>query len=131
MPSVFERYRGWLAGILGQRPQDRRRLRRDPLHASVVIIASGGFTFHASARDCNAGGVGAIVCADLQVGDEVVVKMDERKLRCAVRNRNGYRYGFEFVGDPSPQGVWESSSNVPQPKAMPGSAEPEALSPGA
>jgi hypothetical protein len=98
MPPVLERCRSWFSGLwLRPRRRDRRRARRDPFRASLAITGSTGCVYYAIARDQNASGLGAIVCGDLLVGETVMVKVGERKIRGAVRNRIGSRYGFEFI----------------------------------
>jgi len=96
MPQVFERYRSWFSG-LWSRPEDRRRSQRNPFRASLEVTGSAGYVYHAIARDDSSNGLGAIVCGDLRVGETVMVKIGERRIRGAVRNRIGSRYGFEFV----------------------------------
>jgi hypothetical protein len=113
MLPVIERYRDWLAGLLWG-PSERRRAQRDPLHASVSVVASG-VTLHASARDWNAGGLGAIVCGDLKIGERVLVKMGDHRLPGSVRHRNGYRYGFEFVKEVRGAEVREAVTQLSQP----------------
>jgi hypothetical protein len=98
MPPVLERCRTWFWGLLTlSQPADRRRSQRLPFHDSLSVAASAGFIYHASARDQNAGGIGAIVCGDLLIGEIVWLRLAGRKVRAAVRNRHGYRYGLEFL----------------------------------
>ena len=96
MPPVLERCRTWFSGLLSQ-PLERRRSQRHPFHDSLAVAGSAGLVYHASARDQNASGVGAIICGDLLIGEIVLVRLAGRKIRAAVRNRHGYRYGLEFL----------------------------------
>lgn len=84
------------------------RTRHEPRIAftgSIEVRTASGTVFWGTARDLSKGGLGAIVCADLQVGDSVAVKYAHPQppadsqivVRCArVRGRYGSRYGFEF-----------------------------------
>lgn len=72
---------------------------------SIEIRAANGTVFRGIARDLSRRGLGAIVFADLQVGDSVVVKYahpqpstDSQVVvrHARVRERYGSRYGFEF-----------------------------------
>lgn len=98
MPPVLERCRTWFSGLLTRpRAGERRRSQRLPFHDSLAVAGSAGFVYHASARDQNASGVGAIICGDLLIGEIVLVRLAGRKIRAAVRSRHGYRYGLEFL----------------------------------
>jgi hypothetical protein len=99
MPPALERCRSWFSGLwlLRSKPEDRRRSQRDPFRASLAVTGSSGCVYRAIARDHSASGLGAIVCGDLLLGETVIVKVGERKIRGAVRNRIGSRYGFEFI----------------------------------
>jgi PilZ domain len=97
MPHAPDESRSWLAGLISRPPANRRRAERYRLQASLTVVGSAGCAYRASARDQNAKGLGAIVCGDLQVGEVVIVNLEQRKLRGLVRNRHGSRYGFEFI----------------------------------
>lgn len=98
MPPVLEQLQRWFAGVASGAPAwERRRSPREPAHGRVTVTAGPGCLYHASARDQSARGLGAIVCGDLTVGETVLVRLAERKIRCVVRNRSAYRYGFEFL----------------------------------
>ena len=93
-------FRGWTS-----KPQvERRREPRAPFAASIEVRTSAGVTFRGIARDLSDGGMGAIVYADLGVGDRVVIYYMhpvEQATRfvfrtACVRGRYGSRYGFEF-----------------------------------
>jgi len=93
----FDRCYAWISALVAPSPE-RRQSPRSPLHDSLLISDGSGFVYHGRGRDRSDAGLGAIVCGDLRVGDQVVVRMEGRRLRATVRNRNGYRYGFELVG---------------------------------
>lgn len=72
---------------------------------SIEVRTASGAVFRGIARDLSRRGLGAIVFADLQVGDSVAVKYAHPQppacsqivVRYArVRGRYGSRYGFEF-----------------------------------
>lgn len=72
---------------------------------SIEVRIASGTVFRGIARDLSRRGLGAIVCADLQVGDSVLIKYAHPQppadsqivVRYArVRGRYGSRYGFEF-----------------------------------
>jgi hypothetical protein len=98
MLSILERCGRWLAAIKG-RPSasDRRRSQRTPLRRSLEVAGSQGYLYRASARDQSAEGLGAIVCGELAIRENVLLKLGQRSIRAAVRNRHGSRYGFEFT----------------------------------
>lgn len=72
---------------------------------SIEVRAASGVVYRGIARDLSRRGLGAIVFADLQVGDSVLIKYAHPQppacsqivVRYArVRGRYGSRYGFEF-----------------------------------
>jgi PilZ domain len=72
---------------------------------SLEVRTASGAVFRGIARDLSRRGLGAIICADLQVGDSVVIKYAhpqppaDRQIvvrHARVRGRYGSRYGFEF-----------------------------------
>jgi hypothetical protein len=78
---------------------------RFPFAGSIEVRAATGPIFRGIARDLSSRGLGAIVFADLQVGDSVSIKYTEpqevaesqaRVRNARVRSRYGSRYGFEF-----------------------------------
>ena len=84
---------------------NRRRERRDPYKVPIEIRTSSGGIYPGHSRDVSLLGMGAITSAPLEVGDEVLIKYDHptgdqtsRSVvrRATVRQRLGYRYGFEF-----------------------------------
>ena len=87
-----------------------RREPRIPFKGALEIRATDGSVFRGVARDLSGRGIGAIVFADLQVGDSVTIKYAEPQrsttgemvVRYAhIRSRYGSRYGFEFDGAPT------------------------------
>ena len=87
------------------RPQSaQRRSPRVPFAGPIEVRVASGTRFRGVARDLSAHGMGAIVYADLRVGDAVVVHYEHPRdasseivRRSAyVRGRYGSRYGFEF-----------------------------------
>lgn len=98
MLSILERCGRWLAAIKW-RPaaSDRRRSQRTPLQRSLEVAGSQGYRYSASARDQSAEGLGAIVCGELEISENVLLKLGKLTIRAAVRNRHGSRYGFEFT----------------------------------
>lgn len=91
----------WLRGLRVISPADKREFPRHPFAASIEVRTTGGTVFRGIARDLSLRGMGAIVYADLHVGDAVVVHYAHprnefvRRAAC-VRGRYGSRYGFEF-----------------------------------
>lgn len=94
----------WLRDWTHKPSIERRREPRNPFEASIEVRTAGGTTFRGVARDLSNGGMGAIVYADLEVGDRVVIyymhpanSASRFVFRPAcVRGRYGSRYGFEF-----------------------------------
>lgn len=86
--------------------QNRRREHRLAFKAPIEIRAPSGVTYRGVSRDLSPLGMGALVPAFLQVGDEIWVKYDHPGAgelltratvrRATVKQRNGYRYGLEF-----------------------------------
>jgi hypothetical protein len=82
-----------------------RQAPRFAFRESIEVRTASGAVFWGIARDLSRSGLGAIVFADLQVGDSVVVKYAHPEppadsqfvVRYArVRGRYGSRYAFEF-----------------------------------
>lgn len=89
----------------GHKPSvPKRRTPRVPFSGSIEVRTAGGTIFRGIGCDLSEGGMGAIVYADLQVGDRVVIyythpvdSTNRFTFRPAcVRGRYGNRYGFEF-----------------------------------
>jgi len=84
---------------------NRRRERRDPYKVTIEIRTSSGGIYPGVSRDVSLLGMGAIVTAPLALGEQVLIKYEhpagEQATRSVVRRaivkqRFGYRYGFEF-----------------------------------
>ncbi len=63
-------------------------------------------TYKGVGRDISGFGIGAVVSAPLDIGEEIWVRYDHPSAgltaqsvvrRAIVRQRHGYRYGFEFL----------------------------------
>ena len=94
----------WFRDRAHKAPGERRREPRSPFEGSIEVRTAGGTTFRGIGRDLSASGMGAIVYADLQVGERVVIyymqpagSSSRFVFRPAcVRSSYGSRYGFEF-----------------------------------
>jgi hypothetical protein len=99
----------WFASIrqalTGPLQKNRRREHRKPYKVSIEIRTRDGGIYAGVSREVSPLGMGAIASAPLQVGDEVLIKYSHpvegqaaRAVvrRATVRQRLGYRYGFEF-----------------------------------
>ena len=94
----------WLRDFAFKPPANRRQFPRSPFDGPIEVRTAAGTRFRGVARDLSARGMGAIVYADLRVGDSVVVHYEHPRdaasqvvRRAAlVRGRYGSRYGFEF-----------------------------------
>lgn len=85
-----------------------RRYRRYKLDVPVrIIVHSEEKTriIHGRGNELNAGGLAVSAGVELEVNDLVEVEFTPAytgqplRARAAVRNRNGYRYGLEFLTD--------------------------------
>jgi c-di-GMP-binding flagellar brake protein YcgR len=100
----------WIASIRQYiaRParQDRRQEVRRSLKLPVEVRDESGTLYRGFTRDLSELGMGAVVSAELKVGDQIWVRYEhptlgEQNFRAVVRHatvrqRHGYRYGFEF-----------------------------------
>ena len=100
----------WLSAlrqaIVGATPLNRRREQRQRVKLHIEIRTSEGVTYPGVSRDLSERGMGALVTAPLAIGDKVHIKYEDPGqhgnppqsiVRSAiVRQRFGYRYGFEF-----------------------------------
>lgn len=87
-------------------PKGKRRWKRFrvDLRLKVTTLRNGqrAFSF-GQGSDVSAGGMAAYIPAELDLGEmvEVEIKLPYSKelllMKCAVRNRNGFRYGLECV----------------------------------
>lgn len=107
--SALSTFSRWLRG-LGPKPEiERRRSPRTPFSERLTVRTANGTTFHGIGRDVSDSGLGALVCADLQAGESVVLYYTQldgaaTKFICRpaqVRRRHGNLYGFEFQNSPS------------------------------
>ncbi len=104
MGTILSTLDHWLRGLGPKRPAEKRRALRTPFAESIEVRTTAGTTFRGVGRDVSEGGLGAIVYADLNVGDSVVLYyMHPREAAsqfvchpALVRRRYGNRYGFEF-----------------------------------
>jgi hypothetical protein len=101
LTALTQRLRALVTKSFAQTRQEPRFAFKD----SIEVRAASGAVFRGIARDLSRRGLGAIVFADLQVGDSVAVKYAHPQppacsqivVRYArVRERYGSRYGFEF-----------------------------------
>jgi c-di-GMP-binding flagellar brake protein YcgR len=95
----------WLCALSGSRPKlERRQFVRHPFHSAVEIRTKSGGILRGAARDLSEGGIGVIVYGELMVGEIIWLKYGDLTdqgghtvvSRGVVRQRHGYRYGFEF-----------------------------------
>ena len=84
------------------RSSERRIGPRYRLELDVTVI-SRERTLHARSNDMGQDGMGIYLSADLNLGEEVLLQYNlgdgsaPKKVRGTVRDRNGNRYGIEFV----------------------------------
>ena len=85
-----------------QRPAERRVGPRYRLELDVSVT-SRGRALRARSNDMGADGMGVYLSADLNIGEEVLLQYQlgdgspPKKVRGTVRDRNGNRYGIEFL----------------------------------
>ena len=92
----------FLGGSKSAPAAERRIAPRYKVELQVRVISSGRVL---SARSCDLSqtGIGMFLSGDLEVGEEVLLQYSlgdgspPKKVRSVVRNRNGNRYGIEFV----------------------------------
>lgn len=86
---------------------ERRGEQRIPYKTTIEIRTADGITYRGYSRDLSLRGMGALVAASLEIGDEIWVKYDHPKRgeqisratvrQAKVRSRlSSSRYGFEF-----------------------------------
>ena len=103
MPNWINTFRQ----LLGQNArQERRGEFRADLKIPIEIRAASGTTYRGVSRDISPLGMGAVVYAYLELGEQIWIKYEhptegEQTTRAVVRHakvkqRHGYRYGFEF-----------------------------------
>jgi len=100
----------WLSKLRRHAPADaatdRRREERRNLKLPIEVRTAAGVTYKGFSRDLSSSGMGAVVSAPLNAGDEIWVKYSHpvpgsptglvMARRAKVRQSRGYRYGFEF-----------------------------------
>jgi len=86
-----------------------RRLRRHPRYRSefplTVTLFSGNEhqNLAGHCRDLSEGGIGALIAAELKLGEVASLAFSlpgmpqEWRVRAVLRHRRGYHYGFEFL----------------------------------
>jgi hypothetical protein len=88
-------------------PQCERRWERIKIDVRIrVTYSERGLTeqVDAQANDICEGGMATYIPAELNVGDTVVIELVRRygqprvSVSATVNNRNGFRYGLEFIG---------------------------------
>ena len=104
MSTAFNTLTRWWREFGPKPPVERRETARAPFTASIQVRTALGITYRGFGRDLSACGMGAIVSADLDVADPVVIYYTHptrtgTRFLCrsgVVRWRVGSRYGFEF-----------------------------------
>jgi len=81
---------------------DRRLAPRQQFQATISVSKADGHVFKGTGRDISKTGLGALVFGDLSVGELVLLRFQppseetEKLMKAVVRQKLGYRYGFEF-----------------------------------
>ena len=94
----------WLRSVIAK-PAERRRWPRHAFKSSREVRTPAGEIWKGIARDLSVLGMGAVVYADLKIGETLLVKYEHpdgsgsvkfvaRQAR--VKSRHGWRYGLEF-----------------------------------
>ena len=91
--------------FLARTPQERRQFPRFRSEMKVEIFKRGAErSLKGHASDISEGGVGATVVGEMTVGEDVTIEVSGSPLlrpvrtTAQVRNRNAFRYGFQFTG---------------------------------
>jgi len=86
------------------RSQKPRRYRRFPLDGRIAISRTGQrYPLYGRTLGISPAGISGLLAADLEVGESVHLQFalpgcsHLLAVRAVVRNRNGARYGFEFL----------------------------------
>ncbi len=82
--------------------EEKRRSQRRTIQGEVIVNTADGRMHRGISRDLSETGLAAIIYGDLDVGLTVQLRYEhpegERQARTAVvRNRHGYKHGFEFA----------------------------------
>ena len=87
--------------IAGAAYPKQRRERRVPFDVSINVCTVSGVNYRGFCRDLSPFGMGALVSAPLEIGEQVRINYEhptrgEQMASATVRQRHGYRYGFEL-----------------------------------
>jgi len=104
MNTALNALHRWLRGLRPQPIVEKRRASRAPFTEEISVRTAAGTTFRGVGRDLSDSGLGAIVYADLNVGESVIVYFSRHQKAASqflcrpacVRRRYGNLYGFEF-----------------------------------
>ncbi len=82
--------------------KERRRSHRHVIQGPVLVNTADGRVHRGLSRDLSETGFAAIVYGDLEVGLMVQLRFEHpegtpQDRRAVVRNRYGYKHGFEFA----------------------------------
>lgn len=97
--------RSWWQTLFDREGHECRRQPRRAFAGSIMVITDKGSVARGIARDLSPKGMGALVTADLTVGERVQIRYrhprsadenHELARGAQVRGRYGNRYGFEF-----------------------------------
>lgn len=86
----------------GAAQPNRRREQHTSFTGSVIVLTASGTQYHGICRDLSAGGMGALVSAPLEIGQQVRISykhpaLGKQMAFATVKQRHGYRYGFAFT----------------------------------
>ncbi len=84
---------------------ERRRFARYTIDIPIRIAKkNNGQPYYGRGNNVSEGGLQALIAAELTVGDEIEISLSlpyyssqELSIPCVIRNRDGYRYGVEFI----------------------------------
>lgn len=104
MSTVLSSLSCWLRGLRTKPSVERRLSPRTEFTEPVAVRTAAGTTFRGIGRDLSESGLGAIVYADLEIGDSVIIYFSRHHQAASqfvcrpacVRRRFGNHYGFEF-----------------------------------
>lgn len=84
--------------------KERRQFTRYRAEMKLAVFRPGADrALQGHASDISEGGVGATIVGELRVGEELTIEVSGSPLLrpvrapATVRNRNGFRYGFQFT----------------------------------
>jgi c-di-GMP-binding flagellar brake protein YcgR len=93
----------WAVLGLFQRKVEKRGIPRYRLEVPLTVSTPAGQSHHGVSRDLSEGGMGAILRAELPVGEQVCLQYQlpdgspPKKIAAVVQWHKGSRYGFKFV----------------------------------